>query len=151
MRTTAKAIAWLLAALCITPLGCGKGYEGGKLAPVSGVVTLDGQPAAGIMVLFSPTAETGGQGGMGTTDASGKYELKTRGEFTGVVPGQYKVTCVKYVMPDGSPIPNDPNFSMATSGAKQVLPAKYSDPQRTVLSAKVPTEGTAVPLELTSK
>lgn len=151
MRTTAKAIAWLLAALCITPLGCGKGYEGGKLAPVSGVVTLDGQPAAGIMVLFSPTAETGGQGGMGTTDASGKYELKTRGEFTGVIPGQYKVTCVKYVMPDGSPIPNDPNFSMATSGAKQVLPAKYSDPQRTVLSATVPAEGAAVPLELMSK
>lgn len=151
MRTTAKILTLLLAALGLTALGCGKGYEGGKLAPVSGTVTLDGQPAAGVTVLFDPTDKTGGQGGMGATDASGKYELKTRGEFAGVVPGQYKVTCVKYVMPDGSPIPNDPNFSMATSGAKQVLPAKYSDPQRTVLSATVPAEGAAVPLELKSK
>jgi hypothetical protein len=151
MRITAKAIALLLGALCVTSLGCSKTYQGGKLAPVSGTVTLDGKPAAEIMVLFTPTVETAGQGGMGATDASGKYELKTRGEFTGVVPGQYKVTCLKYVMPDGSPIPNDPDFSMATSGAKQVLPAKYSDSEQTVLSATVPAEGTVVPLELTSR
>jgi len=151
MRTMATTSALLLAVLCIAPLGCGKSYAGGELAPVSGVVTLDGQPAAGIIVLFSPTAATSGQGGMGATDTSGKYELKTRGEFPGVVPGHYKVTCVKYVLPDGSPLPEDPNFSMATSGAKQVLPAKYSDPQRTILSATVPATGTTVPLELTSK
>lgn len=151
MRTTAKTLALLLATLCLAPLGCGKGYAGGNLAPVSGAVTLDGQPAAGIIVLFSPTDATGGQGGMGTTDANGQYELKTRGEFAGVVPGHYKVTCVKYVLPNGSPLPDDPNFSMATSGAKQTLPAKYSDPQRTILSATVPAAGAAVPLELTSK
>lgn len=52
--------------------GCGgSGYD--NIAPVSGVVTLDGKPAGNVMVTFTP--EGGGVASSGITDSQGKYEL----------------------------------------------------------------------------
>jgi hypothetical protein len=58
--------------------GCG---SGGKTAPVSGTVTLDGKPLANALVTFQPIATAGkasaGMGSTGVTDGNGKYTLKT--------------------------------------------------------------------------
>jgi hypothetical protein len=65
-----------LAVLCLSGCGSSDGY---KLAPVSGTITLDGQPLAGASVSFQPTGggATPGPGSAAVTDAGGKYELKT--------------------------------------------------------------------------
>lgn len=57
-------------------VGCGK-YD---VAPVSGKITLDGQPLEGATVSFTPIATPGqaeaGPASYAQTDAEGKYELK---------------------------------------------------------------------------
>jgi hypothetical protein len=78
-------------------LGCG---DGNSVAPVSGVVTLDGKPLADVRVSFQPigTGEAAGRAelGMGsyaTTDAEGKYTLKTADtDAEGAVVGAHRVT-----------------------------------------------------------
>jgi hypothetical protein len=62
--------------------------------PVTGTVTLDGQPVAGANVSFSPTSG-GGKAAVGTTDASGKFTLTTMKSGDGAVPGAYLVTITK--------------------------------------------------------
>ncbi|HUY90724.1 MAG TPA: carboxypeptidase-like regulatory domain-containing protein [Pirellulales bacterium] len=75
----------LLAAVSV---GCGGDP---KLYQVSGSVTYEDKPVEGATVMFIPP---GGAPSMGTTDASGKYTLTTRGQ-TGAPPGTYTVTIAK--------------------------------------------------------
>jgi hypothetical protein len=79
-----------LGAFCF--VGCGDGKV--RRYPVNGVVSIDGKPTQGVMVLFFP------QGGseefqrirpMGITVADGKFALNTFGNNDGVPAGQYKV------------------------------------------------------------
>jgi hypothetical protein len=68
-------LACLLTAICIATTGCGRK---GNIVPVSGRVTLDGQPLADVAINFGPL--TGGLDGAyaayGKTDANGQYTLK---------------------------------------------------------------------------
>jgi hypothetical protein len=54
-------------------------------------------------------------------------------------------------MPDGSPFTSDGSMSPEMAGAKELLPAKYSDQSQTELKATVPAGGGTVDLEVTSK
>lgn len=73
--------------------GCGSREE---VVPVSGVVTIDGEPAANCRVTFQPTEnnEGPGIGSVGDTDEEGKYTLKTieSDPRPGAVPGEARVT-----------------------------------------------------------
>jgi len=68
--------------------GCGGG--GVRLAEVTGTVTVDGQPTAGLEVRFDPQ---GGEGGssLGYTQADGKYEAFYSGGKKGAVVGAHSV------------------------------------------------------------
>jgi hypothetical protein len=72
-------------------------------APVSGKVTLDGNPMADVQVLFQPAgSESGnpGPGSQGITDARGRFTLRTvDGSRKGAVPGKHKVILM-YVDPN---------------------------------------------------
>lgn len=66
--------------LLTAALGCS---EGRKAAPVSGRVTLDGQPVADVGVLFAPVVQPQASAeasdavtSIATTDAEGRYELR---------------------------------------------------------------------------
>src|SRR5262245_53793185 len=73
-----------------------------KTAPVSGKVTLDGQPLKGATVTFSPTGTTKGIECTGITDDAGAYKLKQiRGE-DGAPPGEYTVVISRFLKKDGS-------------------------------------------------
>lgn len=85
MRNIIKFAVVLLAAATLTFMGCsGKG-----LAPVSGKVTFDGEPVAGITVVFLPRAEEGsaiqGPWSSGLTNAQGEYSLVTRHDERGAM------------------------------------------------------------------
>jgi len=93
--------------------------------------------------MFVPQGETKGQGGVGRTDAAGKYELMTHDrKFKGVPAGSYRVIINKLVKPDGTDYVPDPNAGpMDTGGFRELLPAAYSDMGLTTLQADVPEGG----------
>ncbi len=119
-----------LAGLLLLPLlllGCGK--AGPKVAPVSGRVTLDGQPLADADVTFAPESAAAGsasQESSGRTDAEGRYSLKTnQDKRDGAAIGTHKVRISK--------------IERGTSIVNKV-PKQYN--QETTLTFPVPAEGT---------
>jgi len=70
-------------------IGCsGKPADQPDLAPVTGTVTLDGDPLAGVTVAFeSPD----GKVAFGQTNEAGQYELTYKGPWKGAVLGQNTV------------------------------------------------------------
>lgn len=124
---------WLVCGLAIVTSGCGpSGRPQVKTASVAGTVLVDGQPVEGAQVNFL----TKEYAGVATTDASGKFQMEAQ-------PGENTVYIVKY---EGV----DPNFDetmiagsdMPGSGPKQLLPPKFSDPEKTELRFTVPDDGT---------
>jgi hypothetical protein len=75
--------------------GCG---GGGAVAPVSGRVTLGGQPLADAVVTFQPIREQEStaeevSGSVGRTDASGRYELRlVAPDKPGAAVGKHRVS-----------------------------------------------------------
>ncbi len=138
----------VMAALVVIILGCGGGSgENPAAVPVSGTVTLGGQPVEGAQVVFSPT---GGEGNAaaGTTDATGKYSLTTGAAGDGAVPGSYRVAITKV---EGATQPGTTGMSEEESraahynqaaggdaeGPKDLLPAKYKSADTSGLKAEV--------------
>jgi hypothetical protein len=119
--------------------------------PASGIVTLDGKPLAAAIVTFTPLEEGMGPECTGTSDAEGKFSLKQVRGSEGAPVGQFKVAVNRYVKADGSAIALAEGEFPANVGATESLPAKYSSPTDTELTASVtgPTEN--LKIELKSK
>lgn len=126
-------------------LGCGSGPD--DLNPVTGVVTLDGEPLAGATVSFSPVSEGSGRPAVGTTDEQGVYQL-TDMRFTqagpGAAPGKYHVTISKTSVAEESlPEEDDPNYgdlpdpTSTGTGVESLVPEKYTDRSSSGLTATV--------------
>lgn len=81
-----------LTVLWLAIAGCGG--ESVEVAPVSGRVTLNGQPVANHFVGFQPVsgAASGAIGSSGVTDSEGRFTLKTvDGKHEGAVVGKHQV------------------------------------------------------------
>ncbi|HID75213.1 MAG TPA: carboxypeptidase regulatory-like domain-containing protein [Planctomycetaceae bacterium] len=145
---------WVLLVLTGMVLGCA-GSDRPETVPVSGTVTLNGQPLAGAHVVF--TLKEGGElaKATGTTDSQGKYQLSTFGENDGAVPGSYVVTITKTAggmegseemdAEDPSELYGEAMEAAArgeevTEGESEI-PAKYGDPQQSGLEATVTKGG----------
>jgi hypothetical protein len=153
---------FLVATAIGTVLACGCAQQGGDRPATyatTGTVTLDGQPVAGAAVSFTPS-QKGGTPAVGTTDASGRYSLKSFGTEEGAVPGEYLVAVTKYEYAEsasasassGSEMPADymtPGEN-AGSGGKNALPAKYESPANSGLKATVTEGENVVDLKLES-
>jgi hypothetical protein len=91
--------------VCLAALACFVGCPGGGgsigTAPVTGTVTLDGNPVDGAKVVFSPKS-AGGRAAVGTTDASGKFSLTTLEAGDGAIPGSYQVSISKTAAPQAA-------------------------------------------------
>jgi hypothetical protein len=87
---------WLLLSLTLA-FGCDAKKYG--LAPVSGVVTLDGEPVPGAIVNFQPKSDTEkspGPGSTGRCDATGRFVLETIRQEPGAVVGTHRVKVYSY-------------------------------------------------------
>jgi hypothetical protein len=143
----------LVAVLAVTGSGCG----GAGLTKVQGIVTLDGKPVENAQVSFIPAQGGAGKHAFGRTGPDGSFQLTTTAPNDGAMPGDYTVT-VQYeegtVVPAGSMKEAQGGMAKASKKPKPppkyVIPAVYSDPKKTPLSQKVPSNGT-VKLELQSK
>jgi hypothetical protein len=146
--------ALVICALLLPVLaGCEGGASGDlpELVPVSGTVTLDGEPESGVQVTFVPTGSTKGGSSYGATDESGKYELTADDGRKGAAVGEFQVMCNKWVMPDGSDFVGEPGGpSPMEAGASELLPPRYSREDATELTATVPAGGGTVDFDLTS-
>ncbi len=77
--------------LALSICGCGGGAgDTPPLANVSGVVSIDGQPAKDVIVTFTPV--DGGRFSTGMTNESGRYSLIYSGQEMGAKIGKHKVT-----------------------------------------------------------
>jgi hypothetical protein len=126
--------------LCVCGLlvasGCGSSSKY-KLAPVSGTVSLDGQPLSGAAVNFQPSASGDsanvGPGSNAITDDAGHFELNTIHDKVGAVVGSHRVRIYSYS-------PELPSSQDEDSGPnKERVPERYN--YRTQLTFKVPVEG----------
>jgi hypothetical protein len=100
----ARAVLAVVACLTLA-LGCSGGKKA-TLAPVTGTVTVGGQPLTSGQVSFVPTTKDVQAAGLsaGTIDSSGKYTIYTDGK-AGAPLGTYKITVTPSMMPtaDGKP------------------------------------------------
>lgn len=119
----------------LVTLGCGSSpYD---LAPVSGTVTLAGEPLSGAVVNFQPMASGSanvGPGSNGRTDTAGHFELNTIQDETGAVVGRHRVRIYSYS-------PESPSVEDTDSGpVVERVPQRYN--YRSTLTYTVPEEGT---------
>ena len=140
-------LPFLFLATGVLGLGCARGPE---YAPVSGRVTLDGQPLSGAAVVFQPVAgagdDAGGFGSTAKTDADGRYALRVAGptDLAGGLVGKHRVSVTTRTAE--SPPGSD---EIAVKGAERV-PARYN--RQTELTFTVPAAGTtAADFDLKSK
>lgn len=120
------------------------------LVPVSGTVTLDGDPVTEARVIFEPQrtgkeALKAGPSSNGVTDENGSYTLLTTvDEDKGAVVGKHTVTISTYLAEV------DRSRDSSRIIRKEEIPARYLEPG--TLSFDVPSEGTeAADFALTSK
>jgi hypothetical protein len=91
-RSTAAFTGRVLLVLLL--VGCGRKQL--ELAPLSGVVTVQGKPLANVSVVFQPVAKPGrsGEAGFGSsaiTDSNGRFQLRTLDNRSGAVVGRHVV------------------------------------------------------------
>jgi hypothetical protein len=131
--------------------GCSKSADP-ALAPVSGTITLGDQPLGNATVTFIPKDGTPGFGGVGRTDAAGKYTLRgSRDDAPGIPPGAYRVAISKRLMPDGSEVSLSDKTPPMASPAKESLPDLYSSMTMTTLTATIPVGGATIDFSLPAK
>lgn len=115
MKSKSCLPVWGLVVL-LGVVGCGEKRP--PLAPVSGTVTLDGDPLPDVSVEFYP--EAGGRPGRGVTDADGKYELVFDSGVRGGQVGMNKVT-ITTMWPDGEPPPGQTDPVLPKYNSKSTL------------------------------
>jgi hypothetical protein len=155
-------VRYSLAAMGVAALvgaaGCAGEGEGAsdrpQTVPVTGSVTYNGQPVDGATVTFSPDVPimelASKHGAFGTTDAEGKFTLKTFEDGDGAVPGTYRVSIAKYDRPVSAV---DPNFNEETDyeppdenaapvpPPKSLIPEKYASIGKSGLTETVKADG----------
>lgn len=133
-------------ALIVFAVGC-SARSGPPIAPVSGKVTVDGQPMADIIVTFEPLTTDASADqratSLGITDAQGRFVLKGGGEqFNGALVGKHRVRLAKkepQLMDELDPNYNARNEMKKLKNFKQ-LPKKYN--ASSDLTIDVPASGT---------
>lgn len=122
---------FLVLSVSFASVGCGGG-DGLQLVPATGVVTFEGKPIEKINVMFEPVSQEG-LIAEGTSDADGKFELKTRMPGDGAMPGEYKVS-FKYI---SDVIPDMPGFEGGVKPEPSPIPEKYADANESGFTATV--------------
>ena len=141
-----------IACLGLACTGCGSGLE---LAPVSGRVTMNGQPVTQGEITFVPHD---GPPAMGTISADGTFQLTTLEAGDGAVLGQHQVTIMATKVGSGSLAPTsfEQELQGAQAGGKMLIPGtvtwlvpeKYSRLQTSDLTAEVKSGTNAIDFDL---
>ncbi len=150
----------LLAALSVA--GCG-GAGGPELLPVSGRLTLDGQPLPHKTIRFVPEPGTPGLGAGATTDATGMYTLlaarpQATRDMPGAPAGAYRVVVTEPMFPIDTPLPKAagqepaPAIGLPAPNAtrRAAIPPAYTSVDSTPLQVEVSHQNAILNLDLRS-
>jgi len=142
------------------------GDSGPDLIPVTGTVTLDGQPLGFKNLYFSPEPGTPGLGAGGNSKADGSFELLAVvggavRDMKGAQLGEYKVVVSEPMFPIDADLAvqgesSEPEVALGLPqplprNTKGVIPAVYSNQETTPLRAQVVPGTNNLKLELVSR
>lgn len=126
------------AVLCCTlAVGCSRSAI--KPVPVTGLVTVDGKPAAGATVIFHPDGQAapGAPRPVGQADANGEFRLTTAAANDGAAPGEYRVTVAWYAVTPSKRVTEGDD-----APPRSLVPEKFNKAETTPLRATVSPEST---------
>lgn len=133
MRAFKHVAAWASLALLV---GCGGEF---RMAPVSGVVTLDGEPLVNASLYFQPqrsgSGPVVGPPSIGVTDEEGRYRLRAQTNDTGAVVGDHVVSISTFE----SRMVDPQNSDRVEIVSKERVPPRYRAPSE--LKFTVPSGG----------
>lgn len=133
VRVARAGVLLVVGTVVVLAGGCGA-KDG--LVPVAGLVELDGAPLERCAVTFLPV-EAKGPGGMAITDATGRFVVYSPQGNKGMAAGSYKVTVSrrepKTPVVEGS--------AVIDTDLVEFVPARYSDPEKTELTATIGAKG----------
>jgi hypothetical protein len=126
-----------VAAVMVTVAACGAG--GPTLVAVTGSVTFNGQPAEGAIVVFQPkSGDAKAAKPTGVVTGDGSFTLTSHPHGVGAPAGDYLVAVTWY------------GENARAENAKNKLPARYADAEKSGLTATVKSEATKLdPFKLT--
>jgi hypothetical protein len=128
--------------LAIALAGCSP--DGFRRVKVQGVVTLEGQPLAGVFLQFLPQAPKGDEAS-GMSGPDGSFRLaSSRHDVVGAVPGEYAVIVRVPETPVLAPGETVPKPSTAVIP----FPAVYGSSEKTPLRVTIPSSGGSIKIEL---
>lgn len=127
----------------LVAVGCG----GPSLAPVKGIVKVDGKPAKGVVLTFvKVNATVADMPANAVSGENGAFSLTT-GETKGAEPGKYKVAAT-WPDPDIKLTPQQIFAGATPEDAPDLLKGKYTLPKTTLEVEIKPGGGDIAPLEL---
>lgn len=131
--------------------GCGNNGNV-TVYPVSGTVKFNGKPMeGGGSIAFMPKGKQAGKAAGGTINMDGTYSLSTYKENDGSMVGDFKVIITQetsiepMATPDGEAPTAKPKPEVPADAR---IPAIYSDPQSSVLEAKVEAKANTIDFDL---
>jgi hypothetical protein len=128
--------------LAILTAGCNQ--SGLDLAPVTGVVTLNGQPVSEAGIMFQPVDAAIGPPAYGATDENGHFELATVNR-PGAAIGEHRVAISKT---ESIAIPQRKGLPIYKT--KEHIPPKYGNSQTSGLMITVKDEDNSFTFDLTA-
>lgn len=130
-------LACIAAAIFAT--GCGPGGNAPATVPVTGKITLEGEPVAAAIVSLTPTAGSADAvPAQATTNDSGEFEVQSvfnqgRDTQAGMTPGEYLLTVTK--------LEELPAQAQITRAPKNLLPKRYESIASSDLKATISVDG----------
>jgi hypothetical protein len=137
MRPFWVALTLVLATIMVG--GCSSGTRRAPTYPVTGTVTMKGQPLEGATVVFVPAEGSSQEAASGITDAAGKFKLSTFLADDGSQEGEYRIKVSKFDIKKPTKEEQDKYISIEeeqkmqfgdekpTPPAKNLLPPKYAN------------------------
>jgi hypothetical protein len=116
------------------------------MVPVTGIVTLNGQPVEHCKVCYFPDRDDVNPlehgYGVAVTGPDGRYTLQNALTEQGIFPGRYRVVLVLYYEnATDKPMPITKKPSEVPGGVRNVMPEEYSDPRTSPETVDVPRKG----------
>ena len=125
-------LALCFAAMMVAVSACDGSADGLPREPVSGTVTLDGEPLAAGAIQFFPKQAGGVAVSGGSTVEDGQFSISR--EY-GLVPGSYKVAINASESSNGDSKKKGQKSRKKSTSTKDIIPAKYNS--ETTLTAEI--------------
>jgi len=140
MRHISAPLSFVLAAIAFC--GCSSSTRP-PTYPVSGTVTMKGQPLEGATVVFVPAEGASHQAATGITDAAGRFKLSTFLADDGAQEGDYRIKVSKFDLKKPTKEEQQKYISLEEEQKLQFGDEKPTPPAKNLLAPKYANEATS--------